>query len=62
MTEMWFRELLSERNSRQLRCLAKRAQAAFREHLSFRQEGAVSALLYELQHDQRYQHLLSPSN
>ena len=62
MTRTWFEELLSDSNSKQLRCLAKRGQQVFREHLSYRQEGVVSALLYELQHDERYRLMLNPSD
>ena len=38
------------------------AQRVFRERLSYRGDGVVSALLYELQHDARYERMLASTS
>ena len=38
------------------------AQLVFREQLSYRGDGVVSALLYELQHDARYERMLASTS
>ena len=61
-TVAWLQGLLEPRNARALRCMRTQAQLVFRERLSYRGDGVVSALLYELQHDARYEGMLASTS
>lgn len=57
-TIKWLESLLAPEKAPQLDCLRKRSQHVFRNYLSYREAGVVSALLQELQHDPRHKPLL----
>ena len=52
-TVAWIATLLAPENARKLECMGRRAQRVFTKYLSLRDEGVVSAMLHELQHDAR---------
>ena len=49
-TLAWLQRLAAPENARALACMKRRAQAEFREHLSYTGPGVVTALLRELSH------------
>ena len=49
-TLAWLQRLAEPENGRALACMKRRAQAEFREHLSYTGPGVVTALLRELSH------------
>lgn len=53
-TVAWLKALLEPARAKKLNCLSKRVRAAYRKHLSLRGQGAVSALLLELQRNKKY--------
>ncbi len=52
-TLAWLQRLAAPENARALACMKRRAQAEFREHLSYTRPGVVTALLRELSHPYR---------
>lgn len=53
-TVAWLKALLEPSRAEKLNCLSKRVRTAYRKHLSLRGQGAVSALLLELQRSKKY--------
>ena len=53
-TVAWLKALLEPARAEKLNCLSKRVRTAYRKHLSLRGQGAVSALLLELQRNKKY--------
>jgi len=58
-TAAWLAELLAPHNAPKLECMRRKTRNAYRRHLSYRGNGAVTALLRELQQDSRYGPLLA---